>query len=353
MSKIINCSFVMDISEFDSIDFYFGEDINAIETDYDITKHFPTTGELTHGDIKLILSDEEYTDLPDNFFIEAKLNMTNEEGSIKAFTRKIKKEQSLLNANLITSSDSETTITFYLGENSILKYDYDESFNKPSINNNILQGEKSSLDIGIEEGNWYYVDEYKINDTYPVKNNKVFAGWFTDETLTTAYTASTGMAYAYFISKDVLRIKSQMGDSAIRFIFTATQPMIKSCNSMGFFINGVYGSNVIEDKERSITKLYEHIIVDGESISPQDVGYPAESKYFATYTLTGIEFSEQPIVLSGHPFLLTEDGTKIEIKDIFSAFIIDENGIHSLLPQTLEKYLISLYPPASNESTNE
>ena len=353
MSKIINCSFVMDISDFSSIDFYFGETIDGIEEDYNITKHYPTTGELTHGDIQLELTNEEFEELSENFFIEAKLNMTNEEGSIKAFTHKIKKEQALLGANLTIDSNTTTTVTFYLGEDSIMKYDYDESFNKPLINNNVLEGNKSAINLGIEEGDWYYVDEYKINNTYPVKNNKIFAGWFTDETLTTVYTASTGMAYAYFISKDVLKIKSQMNNNAIKFIFTATQPMVKSCSSIGFFINGVYGSTIIENKEKPITGVYEYITIGGENVSPQDVGYPAESKYFATYILNGINFAKQPIVLSGHPFLLTEDGTKIEIKDIFSTFVIDENGINSVLPNNLEKYLISLYPPASNESTNE
>ena len=349
MGKIFNCSFVMDISEFVSIDFYFGENIDTIEESYDIIKHYPTTGELTHGDIQLELTNEEFEELSENFFIEAKLNMTNEEGSVKAFTHKIKKEQALLGASLVVDSNTTTTVTFYLGEDSIMKYDYEQSFNKPSVNSVILEGNKTSKELGLEQGNWFYVDEYKANKTYPVKDNKIFAGWFTDETLTTVYTEETGLAYAYFANKACFDMKAQLGDGAIRFLGTVTEPMHDSIEVFSFILNGVSGTDSVTDKIRNVSTIYKTIKVDGVSVTPQDVGYPIESKYFAPFTITGLDFTSQPIVFTAYPQYTTQDGTTVILAEKVSLFQITEEGELINLPKELHKYILSQYKQEVSE----
>ena len=343
MSKIINCSFIMDVSEFASIDFYFGESIDGIEENYDITKHYPTTGKLTHGDIQLELTNEEFENLSENFFIEAKLNMTNEEGSIKAFTHKIKKEQTLLGASLVVDSNTTTTVTFYLGENSFCQYDYEQSFNKPSVNNITLEGNKTSKELGLEQGNWFYVDEYKANKTYPVKDNKIFAGWFTDETLTTVYTEETGLAYAYFVNKACFDMKAQLGDGIIRFLCTISNAMKDSVDTFSFMLNGIIGTDTIVDKIRNINHIYTTIVVDGVSVTPQDVGYPLESKYFTPYTINGLDFTSQPIVFTAYPQYTTQDGTTVILEEKANLFQITEEGELINLPKELHKYILSQY----------
>lgn len=350
MSKIINCSFVMDISEFSSIDFYFGETIDGIEENYDITKHYPTTGELTHGDIQLELTNEEFEELSENFFIEAKLNMTNEEGSIKAFTHKIKKEQALLGASLTVDSNTTTTVNFYLGEDSIMKYDYDQSFNKPLVNGNILEGNKTSVELGIEQENWYYVDDYIAKKTAPIKEGKLFGGWFTDETLATAYTSNTGLAYAHFVDNQILKIKTQFGGpDKLRFVSTLSQPMLTSVDNFYFIIKGVYGENVI-NSENEATNFSRTLPAGGQSLTPQQAGYPEDSYCFGIYTLTDLDCTNQPIVFSVKVKYKTSQGYEYT-NDEVSIFKVTENAAKVMLPSNFEDEILSKYPPA--ESTEE
>lgn len=77
--------------------------------------------------------------------------------------------------------------------------------NSKKIQQNTKDIERISkvMDQILREG-YYYVDRYKESGTYPTKEGKVFAGWYTDETLEEPYLDSTGIAYAYFIDERYL-----------------------------------------------------------------------------------------------------------------------------------------------------
>ena len=62
----------------------------------------------------------------------------------------------------------------------------------------------------------------------PLGANKIFAGWYTDETCTTPYMLDSGEAYAKFVDENVLsvRVQCEAGltankeDTNLRFITT-------------------------------------------------------------------------------------------------------------------------------------
>ena len=158
---------------------------------------------------------------------------------------------------------------------------------------------------------YYDVSEYKSTTpyTYPTKTGKIFAGWYTDDTCTTAYTDTEGVAYAKFIDEAVLGTKFQVAEdgSAVRFLSSVDS---MDYDQVGFKFTGTYGDAVITEKTKTTEKLYTKITAAGESVRP--TVFSNESSYFFTYTVRGMTDAGTNSTWNVTPFYVTLDGTTVE-----------------------------------------
>lgn len=156
------------------------------------------------------------------------------------------------------------------------------------------------------------VDAFKENDTVPVSDGKIFAGWFTDETCTTAYTEDTGKAYAKFIDENILTVKAQISSgttvnsekTSIRFITSVDS--LKYQN-VGFKIT--FNGKTID---KQMTKVYTALNANGKKISPKV--FSEDSNYMEAYTLNNIPQSAFGKEFTVTPYYTTQDGTIVEGK---------------------------------------
>ncbi len=159
-----------------------------------------------------------------------------------------------------------------------------------------------------DESNYIDVTDYKAQGTYPTRYGKVFAGWFTDDTCTTAYTETTGVAYAKFIDEDVLgpvKFQQATDGTAIRFLSSVD---CTDYQSAGFIISGSYDGHSITNKTRAAKKLYEGVKAGGIIVYPTI--FSPESNYFFTYTVDGLE-SGKDMTWNVTPYFVTADGTTV------------------------------------------
>ena len=139
-----------------------------------------------------------------------------------------------------------------------------------------------SITDPIDENGMAKVDAFKENDTVPVSDGKIFAGWFTDETCTTAYTEDTGKAYAKFIDEKILTVKAQISSgttansekTSIRFITSVDS--LKYQN-VGFKIT--FNGNTID---KQMTKVYTTLNANGKKISPKVFSEDSNYTRYAT-----------------------------------------------------------------------
>ena len=156
------------------------------------------------------------------------------------------------------------------------------------------------------------VDAFKENDTVPVSDGKIFAGWFTDETCTTAYTEDTGKAYAKFIDENILTVKAQISSgttvnsasTSIRFITSVDS--LKYQN-VGFKIT--FNGKTIDKK---MTKVYTALNANGKKVYPN--AFSEDSNYMEAYTLNNIPQSAFGMEFTVTPYYTTQDGTIVEGK---------------------------------------
>ncbi len=164
----------------------------------------------------------------------------------------------------------------------------------------------------IDENGMANVDAFKENDTVPVSDGKIFAGWFTDETCTTAYTEDTGKAYAKFIDENILTVKAQISSgttansekTSIRFITSVDS--LKYQN-VGFKIT--FNGKTID---KQMTKVYTALNANGKKISPKV--FSEDSNYMEAYTLNNIPQSAFSKEFTVTPYYTTQDGTIVEGK---------------------------------------
>ena len=155
-----------------------------------------------------------------------------------------------------------------------------------------------------ENDNYYFIDQYKINGTYPKKDKLIFSGWYTDDTCVTPYMSNTGIAYAKFVDENIFQVKcdSDSGShTAIRFVSTLDRDDYQSA---GFLIYGQYGTASVK-RERNASTLYT-------SISNFELtDFSPESQYFFTYTITGASSTLDPNLWQIKAQFVTVDGTKV------------------------------------------
>ena len=151
---------------------------------------------------------------------------------------------------------------------------------------------------------------FKDNDMVPESEGKIFAGWFTDETCTTAYTGETGKAYAKFIDEKILTVKAQISSgttansekTSIRFITSVDS--LKYQN-VGFKIT--FNGKTIDQK---MTKVYSALNANGKKISP--TVFSEDSHYMEAYTLNNIPKSAYGKTFTVTPYYTTQDGTIVD-----------------------------------------
>lgn len=195
--------------------------------------------------------------------------------------------------------------------------------------------------VSLASGTTYDVTQYKKDGTYPSASGKVFAGWYTDENYSTPYTASTGNAYAKFVTGGVLGVKAQLKTGVNRTSASADLRLITTVDSVyyesaGFFIK-VNGTEQRIDLSTVYGSIYAN---DGSVYKPTDIS--DSSAYFMTYVLSGIPSSMYDTAITVVPFWQTIDGTVVRgtsrdivISDQFEEPVEDSDYV---------KYVKSLYP---------
>lgn len=156
---------------------------------------------------------------------------------------------------------------------------------------------------------YYDVSEYKSGDTYtyPTKENYTFAGWYTDENCETVYEGTTGVAYARFIDKNVLKVMFQVANNktAIRFLSTIDH---MDYQAVGFIFSGTYGTKTISEKTKPVTSLFTSLVAANQKVAP--TVFCNDSEYFFTYTVRKLD-PETSSTWSVTPYFVTPDGTKV------------------------------------------
>ena len=164
---------------------------------------------------------------------------------------------------------------------------------------------------------YYGVELYKGEraiSAYPEMEGMLFAGWYTDDTCKTVFTDTAGIAYAKFVNAGVMANLAQVpvdvnydtGETKMRFVSTVDSLYY---SEVGFKIQvegSAKGARDVVSKD-----VYQTIVATEGDVpfnkEPADIH--KDSKWFFTYTLTGItnELFGRKIYVT--PFWITLDGT--------------------------------------------
>lgn len=156
------------------------------------------------------------------------------------------------------------------------------------------------------------VDAFKENDTVPVSDGKIFAGWFTDETCTTAYTEDTGKAYAKFIDENILTVKAQISSGTTVNSASTSIRFITSVDSLKYQNVGFKITFNGKTIDKQMTKVYTALNANGKKISPKV--FSEDSNYMEAYTLNNVPQSAFGKEFTVTPYYTTQDGTIVEGK---------------------------------------
>jgi hypothetical protein len=154
------------------------------------------------------------------------------------------------------------------------------------------------------------VDAFKKNNTVPVSGGKIFAGRFTDETCTTAYTKNTGKAYAKFIDAQVLTVKAQISSDTTASSDSTTIRFITSVDSLKYQNVGFKITFNGKTIDKQMTRVYSTLNAGGVKVKP--TVFSPESKYMEAYALKDIPNSAFGEAFTVTPYFTTEDGTIVE-----------------------------------------
>lgn len=186
--------------------------------------------------------------------------------------------------------------------------------------NTVGSAEKEfKLMIEDPEQGYYDVSGYRSGMAYtpPVKDDCVFAGWYTDDTYTTPLgkNVTTGMAYAKFVDAEVLSVKYQIGygttldDTEAKLRFVTTVDSLRY-ESVGFRIKK--GEN--EPFEETTKTVYETLAgykdeSTKESYKPSV--FSEDSKFFMALRLAEIPQDDFDVKIVVTPLWVTLDGTTV------------------------------------------
>ncbi len=184
------------------------------------------------------------------------------------------------------------------------------------------------------EGDGHSVTTQKYSDisayrgtekTAPAKDGYVFAGWYSDEDLTTPCDAAkaSGEAWAKFVPADVLSVKVQAAGDLINSNTIVTDGALRFATTVdNLYYSRVgfnYAINDGEETEISNSKVYDKLyavnstgVVETEPLTytPSDV-FCSVSQYFKTWILSEIPSTYYGATITVKPFWITMDGTKV------------------------------------------
>lgn len=171
-------------------------------------------------------------------------------------------------------------------------------------------------DAYVFQSNYMDVAPYRSAGTYtaPVREGKLFAGWFTDAAMTKPLDAKviSGYAYAKFVDAQTLTVKYQLTGSTtstsastnLRFL-TAVSGLNLSWVSFDTSING--------GAPRSLrsTHVFEQVKVNGKVTGHASKYFGPDAAYYAAYTITGVPNAAFDSQFSVTPSWKTLDGTVV------------------------------------------
>lgn len=180
-----------------------------------------------------------------------------------------------------------------------------------TVDNFCVKSEEDIYDVSL-----YRNEEAK---TYPSKEGKVFAGWYTNENFSKesalSKTATTGWAYAKFVDEDVLSVQAQLDGNTkaasesekTRMRFVTTVDCL-DYDEVGFIV-----STTKKTETYKSTTVYSTLLAQGLEVpyKPEDIS--PDSEYFATMILGGLSATEADLskVFTVTPFWVTADGTTV------------------------------------------
>ena len=154
--------------------------------------------------------------------------------------------------------------------------------------------------------------------TYPMKEGKVFGGWYTDAALTKTLGKETrsGPAYAKWVDANVLTVKWQITDGTTAESEKTNLRLLTTVDTLKYdsvgFHSDVYGK-VEGGREFTSTTVYKKIksAENGEIVANDPTVFSPESTRFMTFSLTRIPQNYYDQIMVVTPFWWTMDGTKV------------------------------------------
>lgn len=136
----------------------------------------------------------------------------------------------------------------------------------------------------------------------------VFAGWFTDKDCNKAFTGTNEKAYAKYVDKAVLTIKSQAGNDGTKIRFVTTVDSL-NYKSVGFEI--MFCGKKADLAKTKTTKVYTSLnqYVDGTKKPVAPTVFSPVSNYFAAFTVTGVPNDKATEKFTVRAYWETLDGT--------------------------------------------
>lgn len=179
--------------------------------------------------------------------------------------------------------------------------------------------DKNSELMQPENENKYDIEMYKKTGTYPTKEGKVFAGWYTSDTEFTLETAlpkeaTTGEAYAKFVDENVLHIMWQMTNGTTAESAKTNLRFVTSVDSLNYKRVGfkiTFNGKTIKTWTNTVYKGLINHTEEGDSLYSPSI-FSEESNYFMTYILNNVPKSAFDSTFEVTPIWETLDGTEVE-----------------------------------------
>ena len=161
----------------------------------------------------------------------------------------------------------------------------------------------------------YKGDRAEAEWMFPTQEGKIFAGWYTDDTYSTPYTATTGNATPKFVDAKVLTVNKQLKADTTSASDTTDIRFITSIDTLKFSLVG-FDVTVSGDAGKKFDlqekTAYTSIIADGQTIEePSNIFGTSESAYFVTHSIIGVPKAVFGETITVEPYWYTLDGTKV------------------------------------------
>lgn len=165
--------------------------------------------------------------------------------------------------------------------------------------------------VSFAEPGFYPVEDYE--GTYPTQTGKVFAGWYTDSTCKTPYTAKTGSAYAKFVNADVLSVKVQLSAGTTASTEKTNLRIVTTVDSLNYTNVGfkvTIGNKTVDITSKTVfKKIVAQTADESFDYNPSDIC--PDSAYFMTAVISNIPNAAFGTKIDIVPFWTTFDGAVV------------------------------------------